>query len=90
MGCCRNYHVFYYLLAGASTEDKEVLHLTNPEEYFYLNQVRFVCWKPFKVFLEIRAVFKIIIHNNYYKFAMHSGWLKNFATVSQHIRSKTN
>lgn len=34
----RNYHVFYYLLAGASTEDKEVLHLTNPEEYFYLNQ----------------------------------------------------
>lgn len=34
----RNYHVFYYLLAGASAEDKEELHLTKPEEYFYLNQ----------------------------------------------------
>ncbi|KAJ7385785.1 hypothetical protein OS493_013819 [Desmophyllum pertusum] len=34
----RNYHVFYYLLAGASPEDKEELHLTKPEEYCYLNQ----------------------------------------------------
>lgn len=34
----RNYHVFYYLLAGASSEDKEALHLIKPEEYFYLNQ----------------------------------------------------
>ena len=36
---CRNYHVFYYLLAGASPEVKEELHLTKPEEYCYLNQV---------------------------------------------------
>lgn len=34
----RNYHVFYYLLAGASPEVKEELHLTKPEEYCYLNQ----------------------------------------------------
>lgn len=36
---CRNYHVFYYLLAGTSPEEKEELHLTKPEEYCYLNQV---------------------------------------------------
>ncbi|RWS29857.1 unconventional myosin-IXa-like isoform X2 [Leptotrombidium deliense] len=34
----RNYHVFYYLLAGSSNADKETLHLTKPSEYFYLNQ----------------------------------------------------
>jgi len=47
------------LLAGASTEDKEVLHLTNPEEYFYLNQVRFVFWKPFNLFLENKLLLKL-------------------------------
>jgi len=36
---CRNYHVFYYLLAGTSPEEKEELHLTKPEEYCYLNKV---------------------------------------------------
>lgn len=36
---CRNYHVFYYLLAGTSPEEKGELHLTKPEEYCYLNQV---------------------------------------------------
>ena len=35
----RNYHVFYYLLAGASQEDKDGYGLTKPEDYFYLNQV---------------------------------------------------
>ena len=34
--------MFYYLLAGASDEDKEELHLTKPEEYCYLNQVNFL------------------------------------------------
>ncbi|KAH9424357.1 Unconventional myosin-IXb [Dermatophagoides pteronyssinus] len=34
----RNYHVFYYLLDGLSTEDKEKLYLTKPQDYFYLNQ----------------------------------------------------
>lgn len=34
----RNYHVFYYLLAGASKEECEELHLTRPEDYYYLNQ----------------------------------------------------
>ena len=32
--------MFYYLLAGTSPEEKEELHLTKPEEYYYLNQVR--------------------------------------------------
>uniref|UniRef100_A0A8C6NML1 Myosin IXA n=1 Tax=Nothobranchius furzeri TaxID=105023 RepID=A0A8C6NML1_NOTFU len=34
----RNYHVFYYLLAGASEEERNVFHLKKPEEYHYLNQ----------------------------------------------------
>ncbi|XP_072138219.1 unconventional myosin-IXAa isoform X1 [Mobula birostris] len=35
----RNYHVFYYLLAGASDEEKKSFHLLKPEEYHYLNQM---------------------------------------------------
>uniref|UniRef100_A0A8C5FAR7 Myosin IXA n=1 Tax=Gadus morhua TaxID=8049 RepID=A0A8C5FAR7_GADMO len=35
----RNYHVFYYLLAGASEEERKTFHLLQPEEYHYLNQV---------------------------------------------------
>uniref|UniRef100_A0A3B4VRW3 Myosin IXAb n=1 Tax=Seriola dumerili TaxID=41447 RepID=A0A3B4VRW3_SERDU len=34
----RNYHVFYYLLAGASEEERKTFHLLKPEEYHYLNQ----------------------------------------------------
>ncbi|KAM9313161.1 unconventional myosin-IXa [Gastrophryne carolinensis] len=34
----RNYHVFYYLLAGASEEEKAEFHLSHPESYHYLNQ----------------------------------------------------
>lgn len=36
----RNYHVFYYLLAGASEEERKSFHLLQPEEYHYLNQVQ--------------------------------------------------
>ncbi|XP_066557834.1 unconventional myosin-IXAa isoform X2 [Amia ocellicauda] len=35
----RNYHVFYYLLAGATDEERTAFHLKNPEEYHYLNQI---------------------------------------------------
>ncbi|KAM8894379.1 unconventional myosin-IXAa isoform 3-T4 [Spinachia spinachia] len=35
----RNYHVFYYLLAGASDEGREAFHLMKPEEYHYLSQM---------------------------------------------------
>ncbi|XP_077174229.1 unconventional myosin-IXa isoform X3 [Paroedura picta] len=34
----RNYHVFYYLLAGASEEERSAFHLKQPDEYHYLNQ----------------------------------------------------
>lgn len=34
----RNYHVFYYLLAGASDEDRHSLHLKKIESYHYLNR----------------------------------------------------
>ncbi|NXQ16011.1 MYO9A protein, partial [Peucedramus taeniatus] len=35
----RNYHVFYYLLAGASEEERSAFHLKQPEEYHFLNQM---------------------------------------------------
>ncbi|XP_047189505.1 unconventional myosin-IXAb-like isoform X4 [Scophthalmus maximus] len=35
----RNYHVFYYLLAGASEDERKAFHLLKPEEYHYLNQM---------------------------------------------------
>uniref|UniRef100_A0A672LDB7 Unconventional myosin-IXa-like n=1 Tax=Sinocyclocheilus grahami TaxID=75366 RepID=A0A672LDB7_SINGR len=38
----RNYHVFYYLLAGSSEDERTVFHLKKPEEYHYLNQVRLI------------------------------------------------
>ncbi|XP_068189871.1 unconventional myosin-IXAa isoform X3 [Antennarius striatus] len=36
----RNYHVFYYLLAGASEEERKTFHLKEPEEYHYLSQMK--------------------------------------------------
>ncbi|KAM9357790.1 unconventional myosin-IXb [Symphorus nematophorus] len=37
----RNYHVFYYLLLGASEEARKEFKLLPPEEYFYLKQHNF-------------------------------------------------
>ncbi|XP_069162401.1 unconventional myosin-IXb isoform X4 [Procambarus clarkii] len=34
----RSYHVFYYLLAGASPQVRQALHLLKPADYRYLNQ----------------------------------------------------
>ncbi|XP_069382296.1 unconventional myosin-IXAa isoform X3 [Paralichthys olivaceus] len=34
----RNYHVFYYLLAGTNEEERATFHLKKPEEYHYLSQ----------------------------------------------------
>ncbi|XP_071169196.1 unconventional myosin-IXb-like isoform X20 [Mytilus edulis] len=34
----RNYHVFYYLLAGSDEEERETLHLLEPQDYTYLKQ----------------------------------------------------
>ena len=36
----RNYHVFYYLLEGASDAERQHLHLLPPAQYRYLSQVR--------------------------------------------------
>ena len=36
----RNYHVFYYLLEGASEAERQNLHLLPPAQYRYLSQVR--------------------------------------------------
>ncbi|XP_036452042.1 unconventional myosin-IXb isoform X2 [Colossoma macropomum] len=36
--CERNYHVFYYLLVGASEEEREEFKLLEPEDYHYLKQ----------------------------------------------------
>ncbi|XP_055077054.1 unconventional myosin-IXb isoform X4 [Periophthalmus magnuspinnatus] len=37
----RNYHVFYYLLLGASEAERKEFKLLPPEEYFYLKQQNF-------------------------------------------------
>uniref|UniRef100_A0A4W3HQY2 Myosin IXB n=1 Tax=Callorhinchus milii TaxID=7868 RepID=A0A4W3HQY2_CALMI len=37
----RNYHVFYYLLMGATKEERREFHLQQPENYYYLNQLNF-------------------------------------------------
>ncbi|KAI4892972.1 hypothetical protein NFI96_021862 [Prochilodus magdalenae] len=34
----RNYHVFYYMLVGASEEEREEFKLLEPEDYHYLKQ----------------------------------------------------
>ncbi|XP_016897954.1 unconventional myosin-IXb isoform X3 [Cynoglossus semilaevis] len=34
----RNYHVFYYLLAGACQDEQEAFHLLKPQDYLYLKQ----------------------------------------------------
>lgn len=34
----RNYHVFYYLLVGASKEEQKEFHLLKPQDYLYLRQ----------------------------------------------------
>ncbi|KAI3374768.1 hypothetical protein L3Q82_021326 [Scortum barcoo] len=34
----RNYHVFYYLLMGASKDEQEEFHLLKPKDYLYLKQ----------------------------------------------------
>lgn len=41
--CCqgryeRNYHVFYYLLQGANEQERQQLHLLQPDQYYYLNK----------------------------------------------------
>uniref|UniRef100_A0A8C1ZN66 Myosin IXB n=1 Tax=Cyprinus carpio TaxID=7962 RepID=A0A8C1ZN66_CYPCA len=38
----RNYHVFYYLLVGASEDERREFRLLQPEEYFYLKQENFM------------------------------------------------
>ena len=36
----RNYHVFYEMFLGLPAEELEKYGLTNPSDYFYLNQAR--------------------------------------------------
>nr|XP_043870912.1 unconventional myosin-IXb-like [Solea senegalensis] len=37
----RNYHVFYYLLVGASKDEREDFYLLKPQDYLYLKQQGF-------------------------------------------------
>uniref|UniRef100_A0A674MYK9 Myosin IXB n=1 Tax=Takifugu rubripes TaxID=31033 RepID=A0A674MYK9_TAKRU len=49
----RNYHVFYYLLMGASRDEQEEFHLLKPQDYFYLNQVPLNEYKRLKQAMEM-------------------------------------
>uniref|UniRef100_A0A8D3AEH9 Myosin IXA n=1 Tax=Scophthalmus maximus TaxID=52904 RepID=A0A8D3AEH9_SCOMX len=42
----RNYHVFYYLLAGSSEDERAAFHLKKPEEYHYLSQMTKTSHQP--------------------------------------------
>ena len=35
----RNYHIFYCMLAGMTSEEKKQLDVKDPTEYYYLIQV---------------------------------------------------
>ncbi|KAF0444401.1 glycosyltransferase family 2 protein [Gigaspora margarita] len=39
----RSYHVFYYLLAGATPEERSLMHLQDPQNYLYLSKSK--CYK---------------------------------------------
>uniref|UniRef100_A0A672ZLA6 Myosin IXb n=1 Tax=Sphaeramia orbicularis TaxID=375764 RepID=A0A672ZLA6_9TELE len=39
--CFLSYHVFYYLLVGASKDDQKYFHLLQPQDYLYLKQEDF-------------------------------------------------
>ncbi|XP_072450556.1 unconventional myosin-IXb isoform X3 [Chiloscyllium punctatum] len=39
----RNYHVFYYLLLGASESERQDFQLKQPADYYYLNQKQDFC-----------------------------------------------
>uniref|UniRef100_A0A672IFN1 Unconventional myosin-IXb-like n=1 Tax=Salarias fasciatus TaxID=181472 RepID=A0A672IFN1_SALFA len=39
----RNYHVFYYLLMGASKDEQQEFHLLKPQDYLYLKQIIILC-----------------------------------------------
>uniref|UniRef100_A0A672IFM6 Unconventional myosin-IXb-like n=1 Tax=Salarias fasciatus TaxID=181472 RepID=A0A672IFM6_SALFA len=55
----RNYHVFYYLLMGASKDEQQEFHLLKPQDYLYLKQV-------FNVFSLYSALFDwIVLHINH-------------------------
>ncbi|CAG8690838.1 11108_t:CDS:1, partial [Scutellospora calospora] len=34
----RSYHIFYYLLAGANSDERSLMHLQDPQNYLYLSQ----------------------------------------------------
>lgn len=36
----RNYHIFYEMLAGLPSQQKQSFYLQDAETYYYLNQVR--------------------------------------------------
>ena len=40
----RSYHIFYFLLAGASDELRQKLHMKRPEDYQYLNNAAQPCF----------------------------------------------
>uniref|UniRef100_A0A665TPJ3 Myosin IXb n=1 Tax=Echeneis naucrates TaxID=173247 RepID=A0A665TPJ3_ECHNA len=44
----RNYHVFYYLLLGASKDEQDEFHLLKPQDYLYLKQVPLIHAEKFR------------------------------------------
>lgn len=38
----RNYHIFYEMLAGLPSQQKQAFYLQDAETYYYLNQVEWL------------------------------------------------
>lgn len=53
----RNYHVFYYLLEGATDEERKKHFLLQPKDYYYLNQVGIAC---------LVAIYEHLVQNSFF------------------------
>ncbi len=40
----RNYHIFYEMLAGLPSQQRQAFYLQEAETYYYLNQVQDAVW----------------------------------------------
>ncbi|ESO02636.1 hypothetical protein HELRODRAFT_188784 [Helobdella robusta] len=61
----RNYHIFYCMLAGLSSEEKQQLQLTRAEDYHYLTQGNCVTCEgreDASDFSEVRAAMKVLTY----------------------------
>uniref|UniRef100_A0AC35U8D7 Myosin motor domain-containing protein n=1 Tax=Rhabditophanes sp. KR3021 TaxID=114890 RepID=A0AC35U8D7_9BILA len=91
----RNYHIFYSLLAGLTKDEKDLLSLSNAEDYFYLNQGRTYTIEgrnePSSL-NEIKAAMKVLMFKDTEIWALFKilGSLLHIGNISYHISTFSN